>query len=134
MAKHSSQEPLGRMNRRKMLSASTALLGGAIAGVGGDVFAQEKAHTPSTGAPAANPNLAPPVVQVKGGKLRGIREGKTSSFLGIRYAEAERFELPKPVAAWTGVKNAQVNGAICPIPDQVNVGADELVFPHRYWI
>jgi para-nitrobenzyl esterase len=134
MAKHSSQHPLGRMNRRKMLTASTALLGGALAGVGGNVFAQEKAHTPSTGAPASNPNLAPPVVQVKGGKLRGIREGKTSSFLGVRYAEADRFELPKPVAAWTGVKNAQVYGAICPIPDQVNVGADELVFPHRYWV
>ena len=134
MGKHSSQQPLGRMNRRQMLSASTALLGGALAGVGGDVFAQEKAHAPSTGAPASNPNLAPPVVQVKGGKLRGIREGQTSSFLGVRYAEADRFELPKTVAAWTGVKNAQVYGAICPIPDQVNVGADELVFPHRYWI
>ena len=133
MRKDSSQEPLGRMNRRTMLGAATTLLGGAIAGVGGNVFAQEK-HAASTGAPATGPNLAPPVIQVKGGKLRGLREGKTSSFLGIRYADAERFELPKPVAAWTGVKNAQVYGATCPIPEQSNVGADELVFPHRYWI
>jgi para-nitrobenzyl esterase len=134
MAKKSSQEPSTGMNRRTMLAATTALLGGAISGVGADVFAQEKGAAASTATPAWGPNLAPPVVQVKGGKLRGIREGQTSSFLGIRYAEADRFELPKPVGAWTGVKNAQVYGAICPIPDQVNVGADELVFPHRYWI
>ena len=132
MAKHSSQKPLGRMNRRTMLSASTAVLGSAIAGVGGDIFAQEKAHTSSTGAPAVNPNFAPPVVQVTGGKLRGIREGKTSSFLGIRYAEAERFGPPKPVQPWQGVKNAQVWGAVCPSPEQTAVGSDELVFPHRY--
>jgi len=134
MTKESSQKLLGRMNRRQMLGTATTVLGGAIVGVGGNVFAQEKTHPASTGAPATGPNLAPPVVQVKGGKLRGLREGKTSSFLGIRYAEAERFELPKPVAAWTGIKNAQVYGAICPIPEQTNVGADELVFPHRYWI
>jgi para-nitrobenzyl esterase len=122
------------MNRRTMLGATTALVGGAIAGVGANVFAQEKGVAASTGAPAPSPNLVPPVVQVKGGKLRGLREGKTSSFLGIRYAEADRFELPKPAGPWTGVKNAQVYGAICPIPEQANVGADELVFPHRYWI
>ena len=96
MAKESSQQPLTHMNRRQMLTAGTAVLGGAIAGVGGNVFAQEKSHAASAGAPAANPNLAPPVVQVKGGKLRGLREGRTTSFLGIRYAEADRFELARP--------------------------------------
>ena len=74
------------------------------------------------------------MVQVKGGKLRGLREGKTSSFLGIPYAEADRFELPKPAAAWTGVKNAQAWGPVCPSPEQTTVSSDELVFPHRYWI
>ena len=42
MAKESSQEPIGRMNRRKMLGTTTALIGGAVAGVAGSAFAQEK--------------------------------------------------------------------------------------------
>ena len=66
--------------------------------------------------------------------MRGLREGTTSSFLGIRYAEAERFGAPKPVQPWTGIKNAQVWGPVCPSPEQTTVGADEIVFPHRYWI
>ena len=123
-----------RMNRRKMLGTTTALIGGAIASAGGSAFAQEKPSAAAGAAPATGPNLAPPVVQVKGGKLRGLSEGKTSSFLGIPYAEAGRFELPKPAAAWTGVKNAQAWGPVCPSPEQTTVSSDELVFPHRYWI
>ena len=139
MANEPSHTPLGRMNRRQMLGTSTALLGGVVAaGVAGDAFAQEKpgaTAAPASGAAAATgPNLAPPVVQIKGGKLRGLREGKTFSFLGVPYAEAERFELPKPVPAWTGIKNVQVWGAVCPSPEQTTVGGDELVFPHRYCI
>ena len=118
-----------------------ALFGGAVAGVAmqpGNAFGQEK---PKTAAPAAKPagsatgpNLSPPVVTVKAGKLRGLREGKTYSFLGIRYAEAERFGQPKPVQPWEGTKNAQAWGPVCPIPLSSNVGADELVFPHRFWV
>ena len=136
MAKEPSQAPLGRMNRRQMLGTTTALLGGVVAGVAGDAFAQEKptARPAPAARPATGPNLNPPVVQLKGGKLRGLREGKTLSFLGIRYAEAERFGPPKPVQPWTGIKNAQVWGPVCPSPEQTTVSADELVFPHRYWI
>src|SRR5207248_3002656 len=138
MANEPSQSAKGRVNRRQMLGTTTALLGGVIAGVTGDVFAQEKpiaaASPGSAAAPTAGPNLNPPVVQVKGGSLRGLREGKTSSFLGIRYAEAERFGQPKPVQPWTGVKNAQVWGPVCPSPEQAAVSSDELVFPHRYWV
>ena len=32
------------------------------------------------------------------------------------------------------MKNAQVWGPVCPSPEQTTVSADELVFPHRYWI
>ena len=135
MAKDSSHEPSGRMNRRQMLGTATAVLGGVVAGVAGDAFGQEKpAAAAPAAAPAAGPNLNPPVVQIKGGKLRGLREGKTSSFLGIRYAEAERFGPPKPVQPWTDIKNAQVWGPCCPSPEQATVSSDELVFPHRYWI
>jgi para-nitrobenzyl esterase len=131
-----SKSPLGRMNRRTMLGTTTALLGGVVAGAA-DVFAQEKpkaAAMPARTAPAVNPNLAPPVVQTKGGTLRGLREGKTLSFLGVRYAEAERFGPPKPVQPWAGIKSAQVWGPVCPAPEQATVSADELVFPHRYFI
>jgi para-nitrobenzyl esterase len=132
-----SNAPLGRMNRRTMLGTAAAVLGGAAAGVT-DVFAQEKPAAAGPSAPAAAPsaavNLHPPVVDIKGGKIRGLREGKTYSFLGIRYAEAERFGLPKPVQPWEGVKNTQVWGPVCPAPEQSSVSSDELVFPHRYWI
>jgi para-nitrobenzyl esterase len=132
----------GPVNRRKILSTA---IGGAFAGVAlqsRDAFGQEK---PKTSAPAAvpgakpamsatGPNLKPPVVSVKGGELRGLREGKTHSFLGIRYAEAERFGQPRPVQPWEGIKNAQAWGPVCPIPLSSAVGADELVFPHRFWV
>jgi len=44
------------------------------------------------------------------------------------------YTLPKPAAPWTGVKNAQAWGPVCPSPEQTTVSSDELVFPHRYWI
>jgi para-nitrobenzyl esterase len=116
-----------------MLGATTALVGGAVAGMTGTAFAQDAKTTPAAAKAATGPNLHPPVVSIKSGQLRGLREGKTYSFLGIPYAEADRFELPKPVQPWTGVKSAQVWGAVCPAPDQTSVGSDELVFPHRYW-
>jgi para-nitrobenzyl esterase len=138
MANESSKAPFGRMNRRTMLGTTTAALGGVVAGVAGDALAQEKPRPAATSGaadvPSASPNLAPPIVDTKCGRLRGLREGKTLSFLGIRYAEAERFGLPKPVQPWDGVKNAQVWGPVCPAPEQTSVSSDELVFPHRYWI
>ena len=120
------------MNRRQMLGTTTAIVGGVVAGVGRDVVALEQPKAAPSA--ATGPNLHPPVVQIKGGTLRGLREGKTSSFLGIRYAEAERFGPPRPVQPWSGVKNAQVWGPVCPSPEQSNVSSDELVFPHRYFI
>ena len=120
------------IDRRQMLRA--ALLGSAVAGT---AFGQEnpKPATPvKPAAPAASPNLSPPVVAVKGGKLRGLREGKTFSFLGVRYAEAERFGQPRLVQPWEGTRNAQVWGPCCPSPASSTVSSDELVFPHRYWI
>src|SRR5262249_49067579 len=120
MSEESSHTPLDRMSRRQMLG-TTALLGGLVAGVGGEAAAAlagdpavAQAHNKSALAPGDGPNLAPRLVQVAGGKLRGLREGKTLSFLGVRYAEAERFGLPKPVQSWDGTKNAQVWGPVCP--------------------
>jgi para-nitrobenzyl esterase len=129
------------MNRRELLGGAAALVGGALAGTAlqaPDALGQERpAHEgPKSGKSApssAPPNLDPPVVQVQGGKLRGYRDGKTTVFLGIPYAEAERFELPRPVTPWEGVKNAQVRGFVCPIVNLTKPSVDEFVFPHRYW-
>jgi para-nitrobenzyl esterase len=103
MANRSSNSPFGPMNRREMLGTSTALIGGSVAGVAANALGHgvlEAAAPPAqAGAPAVNVNLNPPVIDVKGGKLRGVREGSTYAFLGIRYAEAERFGPPRPVQA-----------------------------------
>ena len=132
------------MNRRALLGTGAALTGGALAGLvlqPGTASAAENAKTPAGSAPsipaakpATPPNLHPPVVQVKTGKLRGFKDGKTCTFLGVPYAEAGRFELPKPVQPWEGVKSAQAWGPVCPIPPMTAPGADEFVFPHRYWL
>ena len=76
----------------------------------------------------------PPVVKISGGQLMGFMNGKTFTFLGIPYAQAKRFEPPQKVPAWEGVKSAQSYGPICPIINQTEVGWDEFVWPHRYWV
>src|SRR5262245_32622179 len=145
MGKLSSQNPLDSMNRRKLLgSGAAALMGSALASLAAkpeDAHAQQKLKAQGEGSqPTAKnslpvlQNLNPPIVQVKGGKLRGFRDGKTQTFLGIRYAEAERFELPKPVQPWEGIKDAQAWGPISPIPALTAPGRDAFVFPHRYWL
>ena len=141
-ASHTEGDP---MNRRTLLGKGAALTGGALAALAlqpGTAAGQENPKGAQAGSapaapiakPAAPPNLHPPVVQVKGGKLRGYKDGKTNTFLGIPYAEADRFESPKPVQPWDGVKNAQAWGPVCPIPAMTAPGADEFVFPHRYWL
>ncbi len=125
----------GPINRRQLVG--TTLIGGAATAalLSSRASAQEKpkAATPMPSAAVNNPNLNPPVVPIKGGKLRGLREGKTYSFLGIRYAEAERFGQPREVQPWDGMRNAQVWGPVCPSPPSSTVSSDELVFPHRFW-
>jgi para-nitrobenzyl esterase len=141
MAKrHLDREGEG-INRRQLLGGGAALLGGALVGTAlpaSNALAQESAHEgakPEKSVRSSTPpNLYPPVVQVKGGKLRGFRDGKTTVFLGIPYAEADRFELPKPVQPWEGVKSAQAWGPVCPIVNMTKPGIDEFVFPHRYWL
>ncbi len=126
-----------KFNRRQLLGAAAGVIGVAATGFALEseaVAEQKPAGTSRTGTSATPPNYAPPVVQVECGQLRGFRDGKTSVFLGIPYAEAERFELPKPVQPWQGVKNVQSWGPVCPIPPQLKVGIDEFVFPHRFWI
>jgi para-nitrobenzyl esterase len=142
MSRSELDSQFGKMNRRKLLGGGAALIGGVLAESAlptAKAFGQQKsAHEGSKAATSARsavaPNMDPPVVEVASGKLRGFRDGKTTVFLGIPYAEAERFELPKPVAAWEGVKSAQAWGPVCPIVNMTKTGPDEFVFPHRYWV
>ncbi len=130
------------MNRRQLLGRGAALVGGALAGTAlpapqalGQQQPGQEDPAPASSAPSsAPPNLDPPVVQVEAGMLRGFRDGKTTVFLGIPYADAERFELPQPVQPWQGVKSAQAWGPVCPIVNMTAPGRDEFVFPHRYWL
>ncbi len=135
MSNHSSKSKTEALNRRELLGGGAAVAG-ALAGMAlqsDSALGQEK-KAAAAAKPAAAPNYRPPVVDVKGGKLRGFRDGKTFTFLGVPYAEADRFEQPRPVKPWEGIKNAQAWGPVCPIPEMTAPGVDEFVFPHRYWL
>ena len=134
MRNRKSQQPAEStsMNRRSLLSGA-AIVGGALAGMAMEPASALGAKTGDGARAADSPNLNPPVVQVASGKLRGFHDGKTTTFLGIPYAEAERFEMPGPVKPWDGIRSAQAWGPVCPVPAQDRAGADEFVFPHRFW-
>ena len=145
MKNKSSDVQFEEMSRRDLLGKSAVLMGAAVAGLAlqpATASGEINSNTAAAGLrldtmsakPSALPNLNPPVVQVQGGKLRGFRDGKTTVFLGVPYADAERFELPKPVKPWEGMKSAQAWGPVCPIPNATEPGVDEFVFPHRFWL
>jgi len=121
------------IHRRKFFQQTAGLATAGLTLAADNASAQEKQPAAKPAAAATAPNLTPPIAQVKAGKLRGFKDGKTFTFLGVAYAEAERFEMPKPVSAWEGVKGAQTWGPVCPIPQATSVGGDDFVFPHRYW-
>ncbi|RFA14430.1 hypothetical protein B7R22_09350 [Subtercola boreus] len=65
----------------------------------------------------AAPDDAPRTdVQTGLGVIRGSVEGGIRYFRGVRYARAERFGAPQPEGAWEGVRDALVDGPMCPQP------------------
>lgn len=73
-----------------------------------------------------------PIVETPKGKLRGFRYDGVDHFYGIRYAKAKRFQMPEPVSAWEGIKDAGSYGMICPVLNEpMPVG--EVMTPHRFW-
>ncbi|MRH89619.1 carboxylesterase family protein [Nocardia sp. SYP-A9097] len=58
-----------------------------------------------------------PVVEVTGGKIQGRTTAGVSAFLGVPYAAppigAARFQAPRPVREWDGVREATELGATC---------------------
>jgi para-nitrobenzyl esterase len=138
MADRSLTQRSDTVRRRTLLKCAVGLAGGAAASIAqpfSTASAQNRAAADAkSGGRLKSPNYHPPLVEVQAGKLRGCSDGRTTTFLGIPYAEADRFELPKPVTPWVGIKSAQVWGPVCPIPDMTEPGSDEFVFPHRYWL
>lgn len=109
----------------------------SIAACGGGSTAEPAASQGSDSGAAASTAgysaMNPPVVEVEQGQLRGFVEDGTFAFLGAPYATAERFMMPQAVAPWEGVRDAQVYGETCPIPQQTTASWDEFVWPHLYW-
>lgn len=58
-----------------------------------------------------------PIVESCEGRLRGQTLDQCHAFLGIRYAQAERFEAPRPVEPWSGIVEATAFGPIAPQSD-----------------
>ncbi|MCL2059247.1 MAG: carboxylesterase family protein [Oscillospiraceae bacterium] len=73
-----------------------------------------------------------PVVQTTGGKLRGYLLDGVYTFHGIKYADAGRFQAPRPVAPWDGVRDAVSFGYVCPLMSVQQPGG-EVMIPHRFW-
>jgi len=72
------------------------------------------------------------IAKTKAGLLRGYKQNEVFEFKGIRYAEAERFQSPKPVTPWEGVKEALDYGFLCPTKPETTMEGN-LAFPKRYW-
>lgn len=73
------------------------------------------------------------VVQTKQGRLRGFCLDGIYTFYGIHYAEAERFQMPREVEPWEGIRDALSYGFVCPLMNQ-DTPQMELLVPHRYWV
>nr|WP_255216122.1 carboxylesterase family protein [Pseudenhygromyxa sp. WMMC2535] len=55
-----------------------------------------------------------PIVETTAGEVEGARVEGVRRWLGIPYAQAERFAAPEPPAPWQGVRKADAFGPQCP--------------------
>ncbi|MFD0363131.1 carboxylesterase family protein [Nocardia sp. GCM10030253] len=56
------------------------------------------------------------IVEITSGRVRGVSDGRVGAFLGMPYAEAERFGAPRSVTPWRGVRDAVAPGPAAPQP------------------
>ena len=97
-------------SRRAVLKASVAIA--AVATAGGILAACD--NKPAEPVVDANP-----VVETKHGKVRGALEDGIATFKGVRYGAdttLSRFQLPKPLEAWTETQDALGFGNSAPQP------------------
>ena len=88
------------------------------------VFAKEEDHP-------VRASLSQTAVDIEGGRLLGYLDYGIYTFLGIPYAEARRFEPPRKVKPWTGVRDATRPGEIFPQTPTKRRAIDEFFNPHR---
>lgn len=67
-----------------------------------------------TGLTSVSAQTTPSVVKTPLGQIQGSSQGGVTTFKGIRYATAKRFEPPVPTTQWDGVKQAMTYGSNCP--------------------
>ncbi|WP_231943322.1 carboxylesterase/lipase family protein [Hydrogenophaga crassostreae] len=108
-----SKIPFGR----RQFLASGAALGASAIGLAGC------AQTPAM----KNTDSASPIATVAQGQLRGARAGSVASFKRVPYAAnpftaANRFQAPKPAAAWSGERDASAYGPMPPQPSRAPGG------------
>ena len=84
-------------------------------------FAQEAIHESNEYSLSYEENL----VEVEGGTLMGYQYDGIYTFLGIQYAQAERFEMPHKVDAWEGIKPALVYKEVSPTAYPETVGNEK---------
>ena len=72
------------------------------------------------------------IVKTEKGLLRGFKYNDVYHYLGVKYADAQRFMPPVEVEAWDGVKEATSYGYICPSLREQTIG-NNLKNPHRFW-
>ena len=77
-------------------------------------------------------------VMTAAGKVRGCFVNDLYYFRGIPYAEAERYEAPKPIEHWDGVVEAVTYGPVAPTvqkPDVTSMNAlsQQPLFGYRFW-
>lgn len=70
------------------------------------------------------PSTEPGVVATDRGAVRGVALGGVRSFRGVPYAAPpvgeRRWRAPEPAACWSGVRDANAFGAVCPQLDASN--------------
>ena len=114
----------GRVSRQPLKWLLTALVT-----VGAMTLSPVLTQAADTGYHAST---ADTVVKIHSGQLIGAKEDGIYEYLGVPYAQAERFMPPKDVTPWEGLRPAVTHGENCFIPMMKGVAGDELFNPHRY--
>ncbi len=72
------------------------------------------------------------VAKTADGLLRGFFLDDLFIFQGIKYADAKRFQAPRQIEPWDGIREATNYGYICPVANEP-MPSGELLIPHRFW-
>lgn len=63
---------------------------------------------------AATPSAKAAVITTESGQISGVRHGGAIAWRNIPYASAARWQAPRAIAPWPGVRDGSQPGAICP--------------------